>query len=167
MLECSFWGHCTSTTVLTLHFFHPIHTKTTVCFTQVALKPTKLIITTENTEINLFLVQQQLLSSHPQENRIFHLNQHVGGLVRWLLLGPYLCMLFEFVCYLNEWLNTYIFCRMLNLSAILFGHDLSTKLFFFLQLNFFQHQNTKHKIFRDEWQIHLWHWQLWEKCCSK
>ena len=64
-------------------------------------------------------------------------------------LGPYLCMLFEFLCYLNEWLNTYIFCWVLNLNAILFGHDLSTKLFFFCNLIFFHIKNTKHKIFRD------------------
>ena len=101
MLECSFWSHCTPATVFTLHFFHPIHTKTTVCFTQVALKPTILIITTENTEINLFLVQQQLLSHIHKKIGFFTWNQHVGGLIEWLLAWSlpvhvvWICVLFE------------------------------------------------------------------------
>ena len=56
-------------------------------------------------------------------------------------LGPYLCMLFEFVCYLNEWLNTCNFLLSVESERyFIWAWSLNQTLHI---------KNTKHKIFRD------------------
>ena len=168
MLECSFWSHCTSATVLILHFFHLIHTKTTVCFTQVTLKPTILIITTDNTKINLSLVYNSNFSLHIHKKiRFVTWNQHVGGLVEWLLAWSlpvhvvWICVIWTngpiHTFFVECWIWTLFYLGMINQILLFFATEF-----------FFNIKNTKHKnISRWKWQIHLWHWQLWEKCCSK
>ena len=125
ILESLYVSYCLYSSI----FFHPIHTKTTVCFTQVALKPTKLIVPT----INMFLVFNRNFYLHIHKKiRFFTWNKDVGGLVEWLLAWSlpvhvvWICVLFERMAQYIHFLSNveserfFIWARSLNQTLLFF-----------------------------------------------